>query len=99
LSDTDVHAIGLEAAQGTYMTTASYWNMDDKTRAWSKKFFAKTSVMPTMIHTGVQGSVLHYLKAIKAAGTDDPQKSWRRCGSCRSRTSLSTAAGCARMVA
>ena len=72
--DTDVHAIGLEAAQGTYMTTASYWNMDDKTRAWSKKFFAKTNVMPTMIHTGVYGSVLHYLKAIKAAGTDDPQK-------------------------
>src|SRR5882757_3469085 len=72
--DTDVHAIGLEAAQGTYMTTASYWNMDDKTRAWSRKFFAKTNVMPTMIHTGVYGSVLHYLKAIQAAGTDDPQK-------------------------
>jgi branched-chain amino acid transport system substrate-binding protein len=72
--DTDVHAIGLEAAQGTYMTTASYWNMDDNTRAWSKKFFARTNVMPTMIHTGVYGSVLHYLKAIKAAGTDDPQK-------------------------
>jgi branched-chain amino acid transport system substrate-binding protein len=72
--DTDVHAIGLDAAQGTYMTTASYWNMDEKTRAWSKKFFAKTNVMPTMIHTGVYGSVLHYLKAIKAAGTDDPQK-------------------------
>src|SRR3984957_239596 len=72
--DTDVHAIGLEAAQGTYMTTASYWNMDDSTRAWSKKFFAKTNVMPTMIHTGVYGSVLHYLRAIKPAGTDDPQK-------------------------
>lgn len=72
--DTDVHAIGLEAAQGTYMTTASYWNMDDRTRAWSKTFFARTHVMPTMIHTGVYGSVLHYLKAIRAAGTDDPQK-------------------------
>jgi branched-chain amino acid transport system substrate-binding protein len=72
--DTDVHAIGLEAAQGTYLTTASYWNMDDKTRAWSKKFFARTNVMPTMIQTGVYGSVLHYLKAIKAAGTDDPAK-------------------------
>lgn len=72
--DTDVHAIGLQGAQGTYMTTASYWNMDEKTRAWSKKFFAKTNVMPTMIHTGVYGSVLHYLKAIKAAGTDDPAK-------------------------
>lgn len=72
--DPDVHAIGLKAAQGTYMTTASYWNMDDKTRAWSKKFFARVNVMPTMIHTGVYGSVLHYLKAIKAAGTDDPAK-------------------------
>ncbi|GIQ76854.1 ABC transporter substrate-binding protein [Bradyrhizobium sp. RD5-C2] len=70
--DTDVHAVGLQAAQGTYMTTASYWNLDDKTRAWSKMFFARTNVMPTMIHTGVYGSVLHYLKAIKAAGTDDP---------------------------
>ncbi|MGM4896478.1 ABC transporter substrate-binding protein [Tardiphaga sp. 839_C3_N1_4] len=72
--DTDVHAIGLEAAQGTYLTTASYWNMDDKTRAWSKKFFDRTKVMPTMIQTGVYGSVLHYLQAIKAAGTDDPAK-------------------------
>ena len=72
--DTDVHAIGLDAAQGTYLTTASYWNMDDKTRAWSKKFFARTKVMPTMIQTGVYGSVLHYLQAIKAAGTDDPAK-------------------------
>jgi branched-chain amino acid transport system substrate-binding protein len=72
--DTDVHAIGLEAAQGTYLTTASYWNMDEKTRAWSKKFFERTKVMPTMIQTGVYGSVLHYLKAIKAAGTDDPAK-------------------------
>jgi len=72
--DTDVHAIGLEAAQGTYMTTASYWNMDEKTRAWSKKFYARTHVMPTMIQTGVYGSVLHYLKGIQAAGTDDPAK-------------------------
>lgn len=72
--DTDVHAIGLKAAQGTYMTTASYWNMNDATRAWSKKFFKRVHVMPTMIQTGVYGAVLHYLKAIKAAGTDDPQK-------------------------
>ncbi|WP_441242949.1 ABC transporter substrate-binding protein [Tardiphaga sp. 768_D3_N2_1] len=72
--DTDVHAIGLDAAQGTYLTTASYWNMDDKTRAWSKKFFERTKVMPTMIQAGVYSSVLHYLKAIKAAGTDDPAK-------------------------
>lgn len=72
--DTDVHAIGLKAAQGTYMTTAAYWNMDEATRAWSKKFYERTKVMPTMINTGVYGSVLHYLKGIKAAGTDDPAK-------------------------
>jgi branched-chain amino acid transport system substrate-binding protein len=72
--DTDVNAIGLQAAQGTYMTTASYWNMDDKTRAWSRKFFERTKVMPTMIHTGVYGSILHYLKGIQSAGTDDPTK-------------------------
>jgi branched-chain amino acid transport system substrate-binding protein len=46
--------------------------MDEATRAWSKKFYARTNVMPTMIQTGVYGAVLHYLKAIKAAGTDDP---------------------------
>lgn len=72
--ETDVHAIGLRSAQGTYLTTASYWNMNDQTRAWSRKFFARTKTMPTMIQTGVYGAVLHYLKAIKAAGTDDPQK-------------------------
>jgi len=72
--DTDVHAIGLKAAQGTYMTTASYWAMDEATRAWSKKFYERTKVMPTMIQTGVYGAVLHYLKAIKAAGTDDSAK-------------------------
>src|SRR5262245_60960469 len=74
LFDADIHAIGLREAQGTYMTTASYWNMDDQTRAWSRKFFARTGVMPSMIHSGVYGAVLHYLKAIKAAGTDDPGK-------------------------
>ncbi|SFL86776.1 branched-chain amino acid transport system substrate-binding protein [Bradyrhizobium sp. NFR13] len=78
--DTDVHAIGLDAAQGTYLTTASYWNMDDKTRAWSKKFFERTKVMPTMIQAGVYGSVLHYLKAIKVAGTDDPAKVMAKMG-------------------
>jgi branched-chain amino acid transport system substrate-binding protein len=72
--ETDIHAVGLAAAQGTYMTTASYWNVDDKTRAWSRRFFERTRIMPTMIHTGVYGSVLHYLKAIQAAGTDDPAK-------------------------
>ncbi len=70
----DVHSLGLKAAQGTYLTTASYWDIDDASRAWSKKFFERVNMMPSMLHAGVYGSVLHYLKAIKAAGTDDPDK-------------------------
>lgn len=70
----DVHSLGLEKAQGTYLTTASYWDMDDKTRAWSKKFMEKTGAMPSMLQAGVYGSVLHYLKAVKVAGTDDADK-------------------------
>ena len=70
----DVHGLGLNAAQGTYLTTASYWDMNDATRAWSKEFMAKTGMMPSMLHAGVYGAVRHYLKAIAAAGTDDPDK-------------------------
>lgn len=67
----DVHALGLKATQGTYLTTSSYWDLDDSSRAWSKQFFEKTGMMPSMLHAGVYGSVLHYLKAVKAAGGDD----------------------------
>jgi len=71
---TDVNALGLKAAQGLVLTTSFYWDMDDKTREWSKKFFAKINRMPTMWQAGVYSSVIHYLKAIAAAGTDDPLK-------------------------
>lgn len=70
----DVHSLGLDVAQGTYLTTASYWDMDDKTREWSNKFMQQTGKMPSMLQAGVYGSVLHYLKAIKTAGTDDADK-------------------------
>jgi branched-chain amino acid transport system substrate-binding protein len=69
---TDIHALGLKAAQGLLLTTSFYWDMDDKTREWSKRFFAKINHMPTMWQAGVYSSVMHYLKAIQAAGTDDP---------------------------
>ena len=71
---TDVNALGLKAAQGLVLTTSFYWDMDDKTREWSKRFFAKIGKMPTMWQAGVYSSVIHYLDAIKAAGTDDPLK-------------------------
>src|SRR5437763_3146152 len=71
---TDVHALGLKAAQGLLLTTSFYWDMDDQTRAWSKRFFARLNKMPTMWQAGVYSSVTHYLKAIQAAGTDDALK-------------------------
>jgi branched-chain amino acid transport system substrate-binding protein len=71
---TDVNALGLKTAQGLLLTTSFYWDMDDQTRAWSKRFFAKINRMPTMWQAGVYSSIMHYLKAIQAAGTDDPHK-------------------------
>ena len=71
---TDIDGLGLKTAQGLVLTTSFYWDMDDKTREWSKRFFAKMGRMPTMWQAGVYSSVMHYLKAIKAAGTDDPLK-------------------------
>src|SRR6187200_2404435 len=71
---TDIHSLGLPAAQGLLLTTSFYWDMDDKTREWSKRYFAKMNRMPTMWQAGVYSSVTHYLNAIKDAGTDDPLK-------------------------
>jgi branched-chain amino acid transport system substrate-binding protein len=70
----DVHGLSLNAAQGTYLTTASYWDMNEATRAWSKEFMAKTGMMPSMIHAGVYGATRHYLKAVAKTGTDDADK-------------------------
>lgn len=72
LFDTDVHAIGLKDTQGMYLTTGFYWDYDDQTRAFGKRFFEKQKRMPTMIQAGVYSATLHYLKAAKAAGTDEP---------------------------
>ena len=67
----DVHSLGLKATQGMYLTTGFYWDRNDETRAWSKQFFAKRNRMPTMVHAGDYSAVSHYLKAVKAVGTDD----------------------------
>ncbi|MCD0419103.1 ABC transporter substrate-binding protein [Rubrivivax sp. JA1024] len=71
---TDVHSLGLPTAQGLLLTTSFYWDMDDKTREWSKRYFAKMNRMPTMWQAGVYSATLHYLQAVKDAGTDDPLK-------------------------
>ncbi len=68
---TDVHGLGLEAAQGLVFTNAFYWDHDDETRAWSRRFEARMKRMPHMGDAGDYSSTLHYLKAIEAAGTDE----------------------------
>lgn len=67
----DINSLGLKATQGMYVTEAFYWDLNDQTRAWSKRFFAKHKRMPTMVQAGDYSSTMHYLQAIKAAGTDD----------------------------
>ena len=71
---TDIHALGLKAAQGLLLTTSFYWDMDDETRSWSRRYFAKLNKMPTMWQAGVYSSVMHYLKAVQATGTNEPLK-------------------------
>ncbi len=67
----DVHSLGLGTAKGMYLTTAFYWDRDEATRKWARRFFDRTKRMPTMVQAGVASAVGHYLKAIQAAGTDD----------------------------
>jgi branched-chain amino acid transport system substrate-binding protein len=72
---TDVHALGLEKAQGLLLTEAFYWDLNDRTRAWSKRFQElHRGAMPTMAQAGVYSSVLHYLKAVEALKSDDGPK-------------------------
>jgi len=71
---TDIHALGLPVAQGLLLTTSFYWDMDEKTREWSKRYFAKMNGMPTMWQAGVYSAVITYLNAVRDAGTDEPLK-------------------------
>ncbi len=71
----DVHSLGLQTAQGLIFTETFYWDMNDKTRAWSKKFAERNrSIYPSMIHAGVYAGVTHYLKAVEALKSDDGTK-------------------------
>jgi len=68
---TDVHSVGLRAAQGLTFVTAFYWDRDEESRAWSKRFFERHKRMPSMAQAGVYSAIRHYLRAIEAAGTDE----------------------------
>jgi branched-chain amino acid transport system substrate-binding protein len=72
---TDVHALGLQTAQGLIFTETFYWDQNDQTRAFAKRFAASNKgIHPTMVHAGVYSSVLHYLKAVEALKSDDGTK-------------------------
>ena len=70
---TEVNGMGLDNAQGMFVTTGFYWDQDDQTRAFSRRYFERMKKMPTMMQAAVYSAVLHYLKAIQAGGTDDAQ--------------------------
>ena len=71
---TDTHSLGLQQEQGLILTDGFYWDMNDETRAFSKRFMAKVGHMPTMIQAGLYSATMHYLQAIDATGTDDTAK-------------------------
>jgi branched-chain amino acid transport system substrate-binding protein len=71
---TDINSLGLQTAQGLYLTTAWYWDLNAATRAFGKRFFAKINRMPTMDQAGAYSATLTYLKAVKAVGSTDPDK-------------------------
>ena len=72
---TDVHALGLNKAQGLILSESFYWDLNDQTRAWSARFARRHwGAMPTMPHAGTYAAVLHYLKAIDALKSDDGTK-------------------------
>jgi branched-chain amino acid transport system substrate-binding protein len=70
----NIHSLGLETAQGLYLTTSWYWDLNDESRAFAKRFFQKMKTQPTMDQAGTYSATLTYLKAVKAVGTTDSDK-------------------------
>ncbi|CAM5779229.1 ABC transporter substrate-binding protein [Ottowia pentelensis] len=70
---TEIHGMGLQNAQGMFITTGFYWDQDEQTRAFSRRYYERMNKMPSMMQAAVYSAVLHYLKAIQAAGTDEAQ--------------------------
>lgn len=67
----DIHAVGPQATQGMMFTEGFYWNLNNETREWSRRFFGKMKKMPSMLHAGTYSAVMTYLKAVQSAGTDE----------------------------
>jgi branched-chain amino acid transport system substrate-binding protein len=71
---TDINALGLKSAQGLQLTASFYWDQNDETRAWSKRFFERNHKEPTMAQAGLYGAAMHYLNAVKAVNSTDTAK-------------------------
>jgi len=71
---TDIHSLGLQVAQGLFLSTAWYWDLNDETRAFAKRYFEKMKKEPTMSQAGYYSATLTYLRAVKAVGTTDSDK-------------------------
>jgi len=71
---TDVQSLTLPLAQGLVLTESFYWDLNDETRAWTKRYRAKKDRLPSMLTAGVYSSTLHYLKAVQAVGSADDAK-------------------------
>jgi branched-chain amino acid transport system substrate-binding protein len=69
--DTDIKGLGLNAAQGMLFTTGFYWDYNDETRKWSRRFYDVHKAMPTMIQAGMYSATMHYLKSIQETGSDN----------------------------
>src|ERR1700721_688337 len=69
----DIHSLTLQTAQGLYLTTGWYWDLNEETRAFGKRFFAKMKREPTMDQAGYYSATLQYLNAVKAVGANDPE--------------------------
>jgi len=69
----DIHSLTLQTAQGLYLTTGWYWDLNEETRAFAKRYFAKMNREPTMDHAGYYSATMQYLKAVKAVGSTDPE--------------------------
>ncbi len=70
----DINGLGLQAAQGLILTTGWYWDLNPETRAFAKRYFAVTKKEPTMNQAAYYSAVMHYLQAVKAVGSTDPDK-------------------------
>jgi len=76
---TDIHSVGLQAAQGLYLTTAWYWDLNEQTRAFGKRFFEKNKARAHHGPSGYYSATLTYLSAVKSAGTTDSDKVMASC--------------------